>query len=374
MLSHWEKDTWYDNIDFLIVGSGIVGLSTAIWLKRQAPDSKVLIVERGRLPHGASTKNAGFLCFGSVGELMSDLESTSEDIMLATLAMRIEGLAELESLVDLSQIDYSRCGGTELFANATEFKSAEQAIPYLNELIDKHFRLTDCFAKQVGSHPFSLYNHSIINQYEGRIHTGSMISQLFRLAISSGVLYLPSTEVTTWERHGGGLTIHCTEGEINTKQLMLCTNAFTQALVAEDDITPYRNQVIVTTPLSTSIPDTCYHLEEGYLYFRPIGNRLLIGGGRNHFGQEEQTATLANSAEVVDYLVNVVNSLLPQEDISPSLTWSGILGIGKEKTPIIKQLEHSVYLGARLGGMGVAIGSKVGKDLAHLVLKDNGYI
>ena len=43
------------------------------------------------------------------------------------------------------------------------------------------------------------------------------------------------------------------------------------------------------------------------------------------------------------------------------------MGIGDKKKPILKQLSNNVSCGVRLGGMGVAIGSSVGKDLADLV-------
>ena len=41
--------------------------------------------------------------------------------------------------------------------------------------------------------------------------------------------------------------------------------------------------------------------------------------------------------------------------------------IKKRKKPILKKVSKNVYCGVRLGGMGVAIGSLVGKDLANLV-------
>ena len=62
-LSYWEIKTWFTKVDFTIVGSGIVGLSTALWLKNRFPKSNILILEKGILPQGASTKNAGFACF-----------------------------------------------------------------------------------------------------------------------------------------------------------------------------------------------------------------------------------------------------------------------------------------------------------------------
>jgi hypothetical protein len=50
-------------------------------------------------------------------------------------------------------------------------------------------------------------------------------------------------------------------------------------------------------------------------------------------------------------------------------SWSGIMGIGNKKKPILKQLSNNVSCGVRLGGMGVAIGASVGRDLADLITK-----
>jgi len=55
-LSYWEKETFINHFDFLIVRPGIVGLSTAIYLKEKYPNKKALAIERGCLPTGASSK------------------------------------------------------------------------------------------------------------------------------------------------------------------------------------------------------------------------------------------------------------------------------------------------------------------------------
>ena len=78
-LSYWEIKSWFTNIDFTIVGSGIVGLSCALHLKEQFPKAIILVLEKGMLPQGASTKNAGFACFGSLSEILEDLKSHSEE-------------------------------------------------------------------------------------------------------------------------------------------------------------------------------------------------------------------------------------------------------------------------------------------------------
>ena len=57
-LSYWEKREFIEQIDVAIVGSGIVGMTTALALKRAQHEVKVVIIERGYIPTGASTKNA----------------------------------------------------------------------------------------------------------------------------------------------------------------------------------------------------------------------------------------------------------------------------------------------------------------------------
>ncbi|MGK0175832.1 MAG: gamma-glutamylputrescine oxidase, partial [Ulvibacter sp.] len=52
-LSYWERKTWLANIDFAIIGSGIVGLNCALSLRKKFPKSKIVIFEKGMLPSGA---------------------------------------------------------------------------------------------------------------------------------------------------------------------------------------------------------------------------------------------------------------------------------------------------------------------------------
>lgn len=93
-LNFWEKASFTD-YDYIIIGSGIVGLSTAIELKTKFPATKILILERGFFPSGASTRNAGFACMGSVTELTDDLTVMEEEEVIALYEMRKKGLEKL---------------------------------------------------------------------------------------------------------------------------------------------------------------------------------------------------------------------------------------------------------------------------------------
>lgn len=104
-------------MDLTIIGSGIVGLSAAISIKEKQPWLTVKILERGSLPYGASTKNAGFSCFGSVSEILDDIQQIGEEQTMEIVKMRYQGLKILKSRVQHQTMEYQHHGGTELFEN-----------------------------------------------------------------------------------------------------------------------------------------------------------------------------------------------------------------------------------------------------------------
>ena len=59
--------------------------------------------------------------------------------------------------------------------------------------------------------------------------------------------------------------------------------------------------------------------------------------------------------------------ILPGIEISIESNWSGIMAFGKSKNPIVKKASENVFVAARLGGMGVAIGAGVADDLVGLL-------
>ena len=119
-LSYWELKNWFTNVDYTVVGSGIVGLHAALRLRERFPNSKILVLEKGMLPHGASTKNAGFACFGSISEIVDDLKSHSEEDVIQLIKKRWEGLQLLRKRLGDTIIDLKPYGGFELFLKEDE--------------------------------------------------------------------------------------------------------------------------------------------------------------------------------------------------------------------------------------------------------------
>ncbi|WP_405411841.1 NAD(P)/FAD-dependent oxidoreductase [Maribacter sp. Asnod1-A12] len=365
-LSYWERTSWFSNIDFTIVGSGIVGLNCALELKRKYPKARILILEKGKLPQGASTKNAGFACFGSISEILSDLKTHSEQVVLQLVQDRFDGIQSLRTLLGDDVIGYQNNGGHELFLNedVALFESCLKELKSVNELLHPVFK-KDAFKATPNTFNFKEINSNYISQvFEGQINTGKMMSALVQLAQQKGITIVNSTQVHSFDDAGAKVIVRTDDLEFMTQKLLIATNGFASQLLSEN-VKPARAQVLITKPIKDLHIKGTFHLEEGYYYFRNIDNRILLGGGRNLDFKTEETTEFGTTRLVENKLQGLLKSvILPKTVFEIDYSWSGIMGVGKQKKPILKQLSGNVACGVRLGGMGIAIGSTIGKKLA----------
>ncbi len=367
-LSYWEYKTWFSDIDFTVVGSGIVGLNCALSLRNRFPKSKILVIEKGVLPQGASTKNAGFACFGSISEVLADLEHHSEEEVIELVQKRWNGIQLLrESLGDVG-IDFQQHGGHELFLkeNDTLYQNCLNQSDKVNRLLLPVFG-KKAFLSHENSFNFrNIKENYITNRFEAQIDTGKMMSNLLRLAQKREISILNSIRVEEFTENGDAVVVKTDQFEFCTKKLFIATNGFASQLLKEV-VKPARAQVLITKPIENLHIKGTFHLDEGYYYFRNINNRILFGGGRNLDFKGEETTQLGETNLIQSQLETILKeSILPDTRFEIDRRWSGIMGMGPQKKPILKRISNNVFCGVRLGGMGIAIGSLVGKELADL--------
>jgi len=369
--SFWETDSWFSDIDYCIIGSGITGLNCALRLKEAEPASKVIVLEKGMLPEGASTKNAGFACFGSISEVLDDLNTHSKEEVLQLVEKRKNGLELLRKNLGDKIIDFQNLGGYELFTQAdTElYKECLERIPEVNEFLKPVFS-EDIFEISRNKFGFKKIQKDLIyHKFEGQIDTGKMMTALVQKAISKGIRILNGVEVESFAEAGNEISISTNKFNLRSRKLIIATNGFA-ARSGIEKVKPARAQVLITKPIKNIPFKGTFHLDKGYYYFRNIGDRVLFGGGRNLDFQAEET----DETGLTDLIQNKLEELLktcvlPETEFEIQQSWSGIMGVGDQKKPIIKEISKNIYCGVRLGGMGIAIGSIVGKELADLALK-----
>ena len=380
-ISFWEKDSFFAPQDIIIVGSGFTGLWSALHLKLKHPTYKITVLERGPIPTGASTRNAGFSCFGSPSEILADAGLMGEEAMWKLVEMRYKGLLEIRKHFTDTAINYDACGGYECFTkNSEDWENCLAKMDWLNAGLlaitntPNLFKIKDSFIKDFG---FSGFDHLIGNHLEAGLHPGKLIQALLQKVQGMGVQVLTGITVKEYQQLASAVEVTTcwtdkneTPIKFTTQQLLLCTNAFTDRLVPGIDIIPNRGQVLITAPIKNLSIKGTFHFDKGYYYFRNVGDRLLLGGARNIAFDEENTQEMQTTTLIEGALNKFIEQhLLPQTSFTISDKWSGIMAMGKEKEPIIKMVSANVFCCIRMSGMGVALAPMAALEVSTLMSK-----
>lgn len=377
MLSFWEKDSYYADTDLVIIGAGLMGLWSAYELKKAAPSLSITILEKNATPLGASTRNAGFACFGSLTELISDESAMGTAAMLSIVESRFKGIQKIRANFSDEAIQYDACGGFEAIQN-DHFTAAnlDEHIHYLNGLLAPITGNHQTFfnaTQQMNRYGVKGFDHLVYNSFEAGIHSGKLVNELTSKVLALGVRIINGIEVKGWIRTAESLEVTTQFGQtIKAKQLIACMNGFTQNLLPHLNIQPARGQILLTKPIDGLMLKGTFHFDEGFYYWRNIDNRILIGGARNLDFASEQTTDLAGSEKIRNHLTQfLANYINTNQPIEIEQYWSGIMGFTPNKEPLCTWAEPNILAVIACNGMGVALTPIVAEKVAAMVLAND---
>lgn len=359
--SFWEQDSFLKSYDLIIVGAGIVGLSSALFYKQDHPEARVAVLERGFLPQGASTRNAGFACVGSIGEHLADIKKDTEENVKKRIVRRYEGLKLLKQTLGEKTIGYEHCGGYEFFRSRKAFRKVAPEIERFNKWMKELVNEESVYSTdEISGYPV------IHNRLEGALHPGKMMQELARRVSEAGVEIKWNSPVEKLTQEGrvqiGGGPV------LGSSQVLVAANGFVRRLLPDLNIAPARGFVLVTDEQDSLPWKGIFHHDRGYIYFRNVDNRLLIGGARNLDIKGEETDSFGTNEDIKDHLVKFTSEVLKLEDgWEIAQEWSGIMGFSPTKTPVIEQVDDRRFVAAGLSGMGIAIGMEVGQTAAEML-------
>lgn len=364
MWSYWEREYWQTKFDCLVVGGGFSGLNVAIEFKKVNPKAKVLVLDKQLHFSGASTKNAGFACFGSPGEVMSDLEKLGAENTMSLIKLRWRGIETIRAKYRNDCKVYESCMGHELFnkEDSAAFTNCVEGLSKLNELLEQ---TTDS----------SIPNYKLLDGIngwqaiqisgEGQIDPVKVHLRLLKEAAQMGILIMNGFSVKYVEQTSNGVIIDNGKGQsLQTSCLVNCTNGFHSEWMKNDEVVPARAQVLITHELAPIPWQGNFHMDQGYTYFRNVGSRLLLGGGRNLDFEGETTTRMVLNPSIQSYLDGLCAKLLPGQSYVVDHRWTGIMGMRSQGRPGIRQ-DGNIWHLAGMSGMGVALSFALGQQLAE---------
>ena len=372
MRSIWETRHFHRPPDLVVVGAGIVGLFTALFYKRTHPHHHVLVLERGPFPSGASVKNAGFACFGSPSELLADQDKEGTDAMLARVENRWKGLLELRAELGDEAIGFEASGGHEVYgAHDPLYTRVVEEFDALNTALRPIFgrAVFEWDDAAVGRFGLGLGHHLVKADLEGPVDSGALMSTLLRKVQAAGVFFRPHCDVAGVEELPSAAVVRLNGGEtLTAANVVVCTNGYTGQLFPDLPVIPARGQVLKTAPIPGLQLRGTFHYDEGFYYFRDHEGGVLLGGGRNLDVTGETTWEDATTERIQGALEDLLRTvILPDQPFQVVQRWSGIMGMGPSKSPIVERRSERVVVAVRLGGMGVAIGIRVARQAVQLI-------
>ncbi|MDP2175706.1 MAG: FAD-dependent oxidoreductase [Bacteroidota bacterium] len=368
--SYWESSVLFKPFDFIILGAGLTGKQIALKLVKKHPKARIAIIDRLPFSYGASTRNAGFSCFGSVSEIIMDLKNTDEKLVFELVKQRFLGIQKLVDEFGAENFDFIQTGGFEVFTSEVELNLAIEKLPFINHQLKQLLNIDAMYqTKSIADFNFNYMCSALFNPYEGMLNPGKLNHTLSKRIHISGVEPLYGLNIEQLVKMNDGYMLRAANGmAIKTQQLIVANNAFSSLLFPELDIVPARGQIILTKPIFNLPFQGIFHANKGYIYFRNVGDRVLIGGGRDQFFQNEQTYEIESTDEVISYLTNYLKQhILRDIDFEIETNWSGIMAMGNEKTPIVKRLNEHLIVCVRMGGMGVALGPIVSDEVIKML-------
>ena len=350
-----------------------MGLWTAFELKQQKPSLDILIIDKHHIPQGASTRNAGFACFGSPSELIHDAGKMSDDSIWDVVEMRYRGIQKIRQYFKDDMIGYEPSGGYEVFNSTNNFlPDVKEKLPWLNDKMKTITGVSESFSwvnEKLSLFGLSGFESMIENRLEGALHSGKLVLYLQSALAAKGVRFLYSTELLGWQQQSSYVAIDTNLGSIHAQRLVIATNAFSSSLHKTEIVVPGRGQIIVTSPIPSLKLYGTFHFDEGFYYFRNVGNRILLGGGRNTSFEEERTTSFETSEKVQTRLKEFLDEhIAAHHDYTIDYSWSGIMAFTDTGLPSIQKPEENVFIATSCNGMGVAITPIFAEKLTQAVI------
>lgn len=375
MFSFWQQDAFLSQTDVIIVGAGFAGLWCAYELKTRQPNLKITVLDKEPIPGGASVRNAGFACFGSPGEMLTDKTTMGEEAMWQTVAMRYKGIQKLRVVLGDAAIDYDPCGGYECFTSLSQFQAVKDGLAWLNSGMKSITGVDDAFTivdDQLPLLGLAGFEHLVVNRLEGGLHSGKALRTLLQKVVALGVNILFSAKITKWESVTDGVLVQASANEpvtLKASRLLIATNAFTAQLLPSNLVHPARGQALITEPIEGLPLKGTFHFDEGFYYWRNVGNRILLGGARNTSFTTENTFEANTSDAIQQALEAFLTQHIPlPKEIKTEHRWAGIMGFTQNKKPLIDHPAPNVWAVVACNRMGVALTPAIAEEVALQIL------
>ncbi len=356
-----------EEADVVVVGGGIVGLSTAYWLGKAG--RRVLLLEAGTLAGRASGRNAGFLLTGSAEPYTDLVASAGERIARRFWEVSSENRELLRSeILDPGRVDCEFLPEGSWIA-ALPGTSQEAALRTSAERLialgfDLEWREAGEMRRASGS---ELLAGGLFQPRDGGLDPVCLCRGIARL---SGADVRTGFAVRAIEPAGERVRLISDAGQIVARQAVLAVNAYSAGLVPSlaSAVRPVRGQMLATAPGPRDLSGVWY-VNEGYEYLRQLGDGTLVVGGCRWAAREAEVGTEETPTGTVQgALERFLAEYFPRFAGRPIRhRWAGTMAFTADGLPCMGAVPGvpAALYAAGMNGHGMSLGFATGRYLAR---------
>jgi glycine/D-amino acid oxidase-like deaminating enzyme len=369
--------------DIAVIGAGLTGLWTALFLKELEPGLEVAVIEQGLAAYGASGRNAGMLSETVDHGHGLAIEHFGESEARRLAALGEANVAEMTAFLAERGIlcDYEPTGRLMVALTAAHVEEAERTVTTARRLGLDSFHLLDRSAVQAEVHS-PLYLGGVAVTGGGILDPVKLVDGLRAEAERLGVRVYERSRATAIETVGAAARVRTEAGSVTARRLVLATSAYTHHLLPAitQRFIPLYDYILVSDPLTPAQRDA-------------IGwrRRQGITDGRtffNYYRLTDDDRILWGTSEAAYYAGNRVD---PACDHSPAhyaalrasfrrhfpalaglefpYAWGGPICSTTRMTPFFgRALGGRATYGLGYTGHGLGTTRLAGRILAHMAL------
>ncbi|WP_422050844.1 NAD(P)/FAD-dependent oxidoreductase [Shimia sp.] len=373
-----EQLTHDTTADFVVIGAGFAGMAAARRLVELTPDSRIVVLDAGRVAEGASGRNSGF---------MIDLphELTSEDYAGAgddkkMIALNREAIKFLGKAVERYQIDLNYFDPAGKVNGAASDAALRHNATYAEHLrlLGENCELLD--AKQMQELTGSPhYLGGLFTPGTVMLQPAGLIRGMAEGLTRDGVALFENSPATEIRRNGAGWHVKTTKATISTANVILTVNGHLESFGVE------RGKLMQLFLFATMTPELDANTTKtlggqsrwGITPSDPMGTtmrRIDAGQGGNRI-VTRTCAVVRPNMQTRESDLKRANAVMQRkfDQRFPQLagmkmehSWAGHLCLSLNGVSVAREIDTGVYSGCVQNGLGTARGTLTGITAAEL--------
>ena len=356
--------------DYLIVGAGYTGLSTARKLSEINSSKKIIIVDAQLAGEGSSSRNSGYL----VDTTLNDGFTSNKDINNYKTKVKIYnlGITAVKNFIKQHQVDcdWNECG--KYFASsiindlstAKKFSELLSTLNFNNKILSQ-----EDLENKLGT---SFYKIAVFTEGGILINPAKLVRAMIDVLPKNIELY-ENSPLIKWNKNNNLINCQFEKNSIQTNKIIFCTNGFLKSLNIKKNFNfPLTLTASMTRPLDDEEFESIGKPKEwGVLPIRPMGATIRFTKDRRLLIRN--TAEMKNPNSMSKYelekrkLLHLKGLIKRFPTLKTNLiedSWSGIVSRSRNSSQIFEMIEKNIYVAGCYNGSGIGVGTLFGEQIA----------